>query len=197
MNQDGEMAAWREQWLGAGAGNIPESAVLKARVLDQSRRMRLALIAPVTVTVTIGGWLLARAAGSGTLLDIVLAVEGCLFIAIVWGASLWIARGTWVLLGKTTAAFLDLAIRRCHSNIAATRLGVGLYVAQLVAIFAVVWLVDPTVGLAEMAMSVRTLVLGWIGLPVYVGWTVWFGRRQRAELMRLLELRRQLEGDGG
>ena len=36
------------------------------------------------------------------------------------------------------------------------------------------------------------ILIGWIGLPVFFAWRLWFMQRQRAELARLLELEREL-----
>jgi hypothetical protein len=36
------------------------------------------------------------------------------------------------------------------------------------------------------------ILLGWIGLPAYVIWMIWFRRKLRAELTRLFDLKDQL-----
>jgi hypothetical protein len=43
--------------------------------------------------------------------------------------------------------------------------------------------------------SLPVTVIGWIGIPVVLAGLYWFGRRQRAELERLRELKRQLRSD--
>jgi hypothetical protein len=147
------------------------------------------------VTVGIGGHLLMQAVSSPQLTHILLAVEGWVFIAVVWAASLWIARGTWRPYGQTTAAFVDLAIRRCQSNLTATRVGMWLYCAQFVSASLLVWAIDNSPRpLSVLLTSWPVILLGWIGFPAYIVWMVWFRRRQRAELARLFDLKRQLTG---
>ena len=129
MNSDTELESWRSQWLATddGSTNASAAAALRRRTLQQSRRQRIGLIAPVLVTVIVGGSMLLRAAGSAQLIDVALAVECWLFIAVAWAGSLWIARGTWKPLGESTADFLQLSIRRCRANIRGAAFGIALY----------------------------------------------------------------------
>jgi hypothetical protein len=194
MNQDAELAAWRRHWQAKSEANdMPDLARLKEQVLRQSRRIRIGLIAPSLVTVGIGGHLISQAMRSGRLTDIVLAMEGWIFIIVVWAACLWVARGTWRPFGQTTAAFVDLAIRRCQSNLTATRLGMWFYCVQLVSVSLLVWAIETSPArLVMLLTSWPVILLGWIGLPTYMVWMAWFLGRRRAELARLLDLKRQL-----
>src|SRR5688572_7412341 len=108
MNHDAELAAWQRRWLaGSESSGTPDWAGLKKHVARQSRRIRIGLIAPSLVTVGIGSQLIMQAVRSARLTDILLAVEGWIFIIVVWAACLWVARGTWRPFGQTTAAFVD------------------------------------------------------------------------------------------
>lgn len=195
MNDDAQIAAWRREWQ---SGPQPrdtshEEERLKYRTYRQSRLLRVSLIPPILVTITVGGYIVVRAAASGAPMDVVLAVEGWIFIIGMWVGSLWFARGTWRPLGETTAAFVDLAIRRCQSSLKASRMGMWVYAAQLVA---VCFLVSAMEGYRARAIPLLTswpvILIGWIGLPAYVLWLRWFERGKRTELARLMEMKRQL-----
>ena len=199
MNHDAEFAAWRRQWQTApSSADTPAwAADIRERVTRQSRLMGVGLLGPILVTVIIGGLFTLRAASSGTRLDIVLAVECWLFIALVWAGSLWLARGTWRPLGQTTAAFIAVSIWRCESNIAGIRFGAGLYVGQLaLTTLLIAMFRDPPIETRALFFSWPVIVIGWIGLPAFLAWSLWYLRRQRAELAQLLELQRQLSSDG-
>jgi hypothetical protein len=193
MSIDVELDRWRRQWQGG-----PESATqagaaeaLRRRVLRDTRRIWLGLIAPILVTVGIGGWIALRALRSGQMVDVVLAVEGWLFIVVVWVGSLWIGRGTWRPLADTTAAFIDVSIRRGKANLRGVSFGAYLYVLQLLFIVLVMVFSSP-VGLVAVLTSPSTVLIGWLGLPLFLAWMLWFRRRQRARLEYLHGLRRQL-----
>jgi hypothetical protein len=151
------------------------------------------MIAPILVTIGIGGWIALRALRSGQVTDAVLAVEGWLFIAVVWAGCLWIGRGTWRPLSDTTAAFVDVSIRRCEANLRGALFGAWLYVLQLLAIV-LVMVVSSPLGPVAILTSPSTILIGWTGLPLFLAWMFWFRRRQRARLEYLRELRRQLLG---
>lgn len=188
MKQDVEYHAWQRQWQHEPE---PSSAYvwsgLEQRIHRQTQWNRIGLIAPIVVTVGMGGYLLKRAAETRQLTDILLAAEGWIFIAVVWAVCLWIARGTWAPFAQTTAAFVDLAIRRCRSNLKATHAGAWLYAAQLICLL----LLLPGRP-AVLLTSWPVIVLGWIGFPAYLIWLAGFHRRQHAELRRLQDLSRQL-----
>jgi hypothetical protein len=190
---DTELDVWRRQWQAGSAGpdNDPLAAELRERVARQSRRNRLGLIAPVHVTVLIGGGVIQHALSTGQAMDIAIAAECWLFIAVTWAAAIWTARGTWRPLGETTAAFLDLSIRRCQANMRAISLAIGLYIGQ----FAIMTLmIGSYSGLSPDAVlgSWPTTVLGGVVFPVLLLGGFWFRRRQRAELERLQRLQQEL-----
>ena len=68
-----------------------------------------------------------------------------------------------------------------------------LYVARLVSVILLVTAIENSQPrLVALLTSWPVLLLGWIGLPAYIVWMVWFRRSQRAELARLFDLKRQL-----
>ena len=199
MSRDAEFTAWRRQWQTTPpcADTPAWAAAISERVARQSRLMRVGLIGPILVTIVIGGLMLLRAVSSGTRLDLALAVESWLFIALVWAGSLWLARGTWRPIGQTTAAFVTVSIWRCESDIASIRLGVALYVGQLaLTTLLIAMFRDPPLDARALLFSWPMIVIGWIGLPVFVAWSFGYLRRRRAERARLLDLQRQLASDG-
>jgi len=194
MKSDTEMAQWSRQWrAGNDVGNDAGVAEdLKRRVTRDSRLLKVGLIAPILVTIGIGGGIILRAIRFASPADVVLAFEVSFFILVTWAGSLWLARGTWRPLAETTAAFIDVSIRRCRSNLRAASFGAWLYVCQLS--FVVVWKVSSSsIELSAALTAWPVILLGWIGLPVLLAWRSWFVRRQRAKLDRLLEIERQLK----
>ena len=72
--------------------------------------------------------------------------------------------------------------------------GMCLYVFQL--LFVALLLGFATnLGAIGVLTSPQMIVIGWIGLPSALVGAYWFRRRQGAQLERLLELKRQLQGD--
>lgn len=192
MNQNVELDQWRLLWQARADG--PNAADLRDRIERETRRRKAALVLPVLVTVIIGGWMTARAVTDTTVEDIVFAVETWLFIAVTWAGALWIDRGTWQPLGETTSAFVEISIRRCRSAIDGMRLGAGLYLGQL-AVLLMLKRSLSAIGWLELVTAWPVIVLGWIGLPLFLAASTWFVRRKRTELRRLLEMRGQFSGD--
>ena len=190
MDSNTDLDKWRVLWQTDPSRKRPTVAELRDRVMRETRRKRMMLLAPMVVTVAIGGWMTARALGSGRVDDVVLAVEAWLFMAVIWTGSLWIDRGTWQPLGDSTGAFLELAIRRSESTLRAMRFGVFMYLIQLTAVLS--WKVyssgaDP----ATLLRSWSAVVLGWIGLPFLIGLSVWYTRHKMTERHRLIALREE------
>jgi hypothetical protein len=190
MNTDLELDSWRRQWQRQPVRGAEE---LKESVLRETRRAKLGLLAPVAVTVVIGGWALFQAWRFPVPGAISLAISVWTCIAFAWAGSLWLARGTWRLRGETTAEFVALAIRRCESALRAVPFGITLYGLELAVM--VLWTLRAGTRLSELLHSPAFIVLGWLGGPIFVAGAIWYARRKRAELNRLLELRRQLGED--
>jgi len=196
MTSDGDLENWRRQWQGGSQLAVDADAVkqLRHRVLSETRGIKLGLLAPILITLVAGGAVLARALRTGQSHDILLAVESWIFIVVIWAGCLWIARGTWRPLAATTSAFVDVSIRRRESYIRGAAFGACLYVVQL--LFMVLAIADgsPT-GIAGTLTSKAVILFGWIGVPSVLWALYWFRRRQRTDLERLHELKRQLQGD--
>jgi hypothetical protein len=186
---------WRRVWQGRPESAVDEEAVerLRRRVLRETSSIKVGLIAPILVTLGVGGHLVWRAR-TGQAFDVFLAVESWLFIVVVWVVSLWVARGTYRPLADTTAAFVDVSIRRREANVRGATLGACLYVFQLVFLVLVMAAASPA-GIAAVLKSNAVIVLGWVGVPAGLAALYWFRRRQRADLERLRELKRQLQSD--
>jgi hypothetical protein len=187
MNANVDLDTWRQLWQARADG--PGAADLRDRVARETRRRHIAVIAPVLVTIVIGGWSVLRAIASPGLDNVLLAVETWIFIAVAWLGGLWIDRGNWRPLSDSTTAFVDISIRRCEATLRGLRFLVVMYVAQFV--FILLWKLQfDSTGFAELMASWPVIVLGWIAGPVLFGFVVWYGRAKRAELSYLLDLRR-------
>jgi hypothetical protein len=189
MNANGELDSWRVLWQ--AEVDAPSAADLRDRIARETRRKKILLIAPISVTLAIGGWVISRAMASARSEDVVLALETWLFIGIIWIGSLWIERGTWRPLADTTRGFVDLSIRRCQSIITGLRFATILYLAQLA--FILSWqLRDPSIAPEAILMSRPMILIGWAGVPGFLAFAVWFSRKKRQELVTLVDLQRQL-----
>jgi hypothetical protein len=196
MNTDVELQNWRQQWQSRPESADTADAVerLRNRVLRETRWLKVSLIAPILVTLVIGGGMTLRALRSEQPLDVLFAIETWVFIVVTWVGCLWIASGTWRPLADTTAAFVDVSIRRREANVRGAIFGVCLYVGQLVFVLVALGAPSPG-GLVALLTSSFVMVAGWIGVPVGVSIAYWFLRRQRADLEHLRELKRQLQSD--
>jgi hypothetical protein len=186
---------WRRVWQGRSESAVDEDAIerLRRRVLRETSSIKLGLIAPILVTLGVGGHIVWRAR-TGQAFDVFLAVETWLFIVVVWVGSLWIARGTYRPLADTTAAFVDVSIRRREANLRGATFGAWLYVFQFMFLVLAMAAASPA-GIAAVLTSNAVIVLGWVGLPTVIAGLYWFRRRQRTDLERLRELQRQLQSD--
>ncbi len=194
MSTDVELEKWRRHWQGgpADAPRADDVERLRRHVVRETRLIKLGMIAPVMVTVLIGGGAVLRALRSGEAIDVVLAVENWIFIIALWVGCLAIARGTWRPLADTTAAFVDLSIRRREANLRGATFGAWCYVLQFL-IVTVVMSIATSVEAVAVLTSWPVIVLGWVGVPSVFAALYWYRRRQRPELARLRELKRQLE----
>lgn len=196
MSNDVELESWRRQWQGGAPPTAATNGVeqLRRRVLRETRLIKWSLIAPLLVTFGVGGAMILRALRTEQPLDVWVAVETWIFIAVIWAGSLWIARGTWRPLADTTAAFVDVSIRRREANFRGAIFGLCLYVAQLAFTVVVLGSASP-VGVAGLLQSGFMIVAGWIGVPLALAVLYWYRRRQRRDLERLRALKRQLQAD--
>jgi hypothetical protein len=192
MNADLELDGWRRRWQAQPARF--DVVALKESVARETRRMKVMLLAPVGVTVGIGGWALIGALTRPTAASLSLAIGVWSFIVMAWAGALWLSRGTWRPQAETTDAFVEVAIRRCESAVQSVPLALALYVLQIV--FMLLWAprmlhVEP----AQVLLAPQMVLMGWIGLPVFTGFMIWYARRKRAELASLQAVRRQLSRD--
>jgi len=196
MTKDGELETWRRQWRGGSRSAVDTDAAerLRQRVLNETRGIKLGLLVPILVTLLAGGAVLASALRTGQSLDILLAVESWIFIVVVWSGSLWIARGTWRPLAETTAAYLEVSIRRREACCRGATFGASLYVVQLLIMVLAIAAASPG-GISATLTSGIVILVGWIGVPSIVAALFWFRARQLADLERLRELERQLRSD--
>jgi len=196
MTRDGELENWRRQWQSASQFVKDAGAAedLRSRVLRETRGIKLGLAWPILITLIVGGTVLWRALRTGQSLDVLVAIETGIFIVVVWVGSLWIARGTWRPLADTTAAFVEISIRRREAYLRGATFGACLYVAQLA--FTVLAIADTSPGGMIGALGSGAVILfGWIAVPGIVVLICWFRRRQRADLERLRKLEHQLRND--
>jgi len=192
MSIDPTLDAWRRQWQTEPAES--DNAILAMelkRIKRQTTRLKYGMSAPVLVTLVIGGGLLSYASHTGQIADIVMAVEGWLFILVIWAGLLWIARGTWRTYSETTAGFLELSIRRCRANLRAIPFTLWLYVVQFFIVI-LLKLQYSSAGAGVVLTAWPVILIGGVGFPALLAFGYWYGGKQRRKLAVLLDLQRQL-----
>lgn len=121
-----DLARWREQWRAEAAPPRLDLAKLRRRAKSRT----LGLLAYLVVGALVSGvgsaalfWVAAR---SGRALDFVVAAG--LTVLILWALlfELRSLQGLWRPTSETPAAFLDLAIGRCHRWLKVVRASWGL-----------------------------------------------------------------------
>jgi hypothetical protein len=186
MSVDAELEAWRREWQ-SEAPVLPD---LAATVQRQSWRMRLMLYADVLVTVVIGGGVTAWAARSPQPDMIVLAAAVWIFVGCAWLFARTNRKDCWAPAALTTAAFLDLSIRRCRASVAAAAFGTVLYFVELV--FCLGWVYHHKAQRAPFSisefLSSGTLVVIYVCTLAFVALVIRYRRMKRSELAGFLTL---------
>jgi hypothetical protein len=186
MNPDTELEAWRHEWQSETA--VP--ADLRRRVERQSRWLKITIAAEILVTVVIGGGVIALAAISPQPDMLVLAAATWSFIAVAWAFRLSVSRGLWSPAAMNTAAFVDLSIKRCRSQLKATVFGAGLFVVEIA--FCLGWIhrhSAPRAPLLAWLFGSWVNGLVWLFALVFFVFLAGYRRKKRAELEWLLGLR--------
>ena len=190
MNADTELEIWQEQWQ--SEASIP--ADLHRKVEQQSRQMRITLIADIVVTVAMGGgWTLWAFLSKDPGLALV-AVAVWIFLAAAWIFVLRVNRGLWRPSAMDATTFVDLSVKRCEGALKAVWFAGILFVAEIA--FDLTWIY---VRLSMKQSWWRWLLFGslrtdivWIGTVVFFSGLVWYRTRKSRELDRLLRLREEI-----
>jgi hypothetical protein len=191
MNVDNELEVWREQWQ--SDTTVPPD--LRRTVERQSRFMKIGLIADILVTITIGGAAIGWAVRAPQPGIVLLAVATWLFIGMAWTFTLTINRGAWSPSAHSTAAFVDLSVRRCRGRLTAVWFGAGLFVLQLV--FCLGWIYRNSAAHRQplptwLFFGSTSIDIVWVCSAAFFGFLIWYRRRKRAELASLLDVLEQV-----
>lgn len=180
MKADLELQAWREQWQ----ADTEVPADLRRKVERGSRNMRLLVAVEVIITAVLGGGSTVRAALEPRTEMRVLSAAIWLFLAAAWTFAIVNRRGNWSPAAVSATEFVNLSIRRCQRGMSASAFGAGLYFVEMA--FCLTWLYwDPARRgpLPALIFAVAT--------PVLLAGLARYRRMKRAEMDRLMELRRQ------
>ncbi|HEX5226322.1 MAG TPA: hypothetical protein VFW44_01370 [Bryobacteraceae bacterium] len=193
MNVDSELELWRREWQ--SEETVPLE--LRSKVERESRRMKIALIADVLVTVTIGGAMAGWAIRDPQPSIILLAAWTWVVIAAAWAFVVKTNRGNWSPSAEETAVFVELSVRRCRSKLVAMRFAVGLFLVQMAFVLGWVYNNSPVAGtpvLRWLAFSSVPIDIVWLSTAVFFGALAWYRRKERAELEYLFGLRENPDG---
>jgi hypothetical protein len=120
---------------------------------------------------------------------LVLAAATWSFIAVAWAFRVTNMRGLWSPSAMNTAAFVDLSVRRCRAQLAATLFGAGLFVCEMA--FCLGWIYQHVAArpplLPWLFGSWFNRVV-WLFSPAFFVFLAWYRRKKGAELAWLLNL---------
>ena len=184
MKLDLELAQWREQWQ--ASPEAPPLSDLSKRVARQSRFMRIAVAGDILVTIVIGGGTIVLAILDARPATAILAAITWILIAAAWIFGLSNRKDIWSPAASTTAAFLDLSIRRTQSNLRAATFGVILYAVNMT--FCLSWIYHESGPLSKnlMITIAGITIIFLAALKIY-------RRKKLTDLQYLLNLQRELE----
>ena len=190
MMVDSELQEWRRRWR--AQPSVPMG--LFKNVECGTSYIRRYRIAESLATVFLGGGAVFWALIHPSLNSSLLAVVTCLSIAIAWVFSIRETRGIWAAVAPTTAAYLDLSIRRCRWKMRDARYD---SIQSVVLAAVVLWISHGMIE--DLRGTPRPL---WVYAVLFVAITSVLvplfeskRRRAKAELERLIAIRRQLEAD--
>ncbi len=182
MKLDLELAQWREQWQ--ASPEAPPLTDLSKRVARQSRFMRIALAGDILVTLVIGGGTIVLAILNARPATTILAAGTWILIVAAWIFGLSNRRNTWSPAASTTAAFLDLSIRRAQSNLRAATFGAILYAVNMT--FCLSWIYHESGSLS------KTLMITIAGITIlFLAAVQIYRRKKRSDMHYLLNLQRE------
>ena len=190
---DTELRAWQREWREQA---LPATSVEElARSVQRGNRHAIYGTAAAALFTIIAIAPLIRRAIAGTIDSQFLA--GILtFVVLVWVTALWLARGTWRPRDESTAAFLDVSIRRCRAAMLGVPVAFVLYAAELIYVLLSMQRIEGA-DVASLLRSPQFVAVGWIGGPLYLAGQLWYGHRQRERLNRLRLLQTQLADPTG
>ncbi len=188
MNMDLELDAWREEWLRETA--VPPD--LRRKVERHSRWMRFMRLNEILITVVFGGGTVLWAVRVARADVFVFAALTWISLGMAWAFSLRNVRGLWSPAAESHAEFLQLSIRRCQAQIKSTLFASILYLFNLTFTLTWVYRIQAVPPLGAFLRSWRVCVVGAVTL-IFFGWLVWYRRAKQSELVRLLELQKELE----
>jgi len=179
MNLDSEIELWRTEWQ--SASEAPALAELRRRVARESLYMRILLVTEILVTIVIGGGSIVIAARDPRPANILLASATWLFITVAWIFALVSRRNSWTPVASTTAAFLELSIRRCHAALRSVIFGAILYAVEMT--FCLTWIFHETHALNWTTLLIVTLITA-----IFAIFLMRYRRKKRTELSYLKNL---------
>ena len=190
---DRELHAWQREWrqqplAAASAGQLAAS-VHRGTALARG----WTAVAAVLTVVSLLPLVIRAARGEA---DGRFVVGILVFVALVWISTLWLARGTWRPRDESTAAFLDVAIRRCRASLWGAPIGIVLYVAEIAYVLVSLHRIEG----GDWTRQLRTpgvIVVAFIVGPLYVAAQAWYSLRQREQLQRWRALQAASNGSSG
>lgn len=164
------------------------------RLVDAETRRHAAIVGTIAaLNLLVLAWALWRVLGGRSAGDWTGFVIAVAFSALVWALTLWLTRGQLTPRDESTAAYIELAIRRSRANVIAAPLGIGLFAAGLLI---GVWMRTALLG-QDIGTALRSgpmLMTGGVILPLYALFMGINALVHRRRLRRLRTLQQALAG---
>jgi hypothetical protein len=165
MNSNDELGDLKRLWREASPPGL-DVAALRRQVDAETRRHASIIGTVASLNLAALAWILWRVLDGGSVRGWTGLVTALAFSVVVWALTLWLTRGQRTPRDESTAAYLELAIRRSRANVIAAPLGIGLFAASLLI---GVWMRTTLTG-QDIGAAFRSgpmLVTGGVILPVY------------------------------
>jgi hypothetical protein len=193
MKED-EMAVWRRQWHGQPA--VPIDLIRK--IERETVRMRFGLLVLI-VPLLIGVIAIVGAIAKPSFLSILMACGMWLFIFMSWLFGNKNNKGIWAPAADTTAAYVDLAITRCRSNLSSFRF--ANVFSPLLTVFVLAAVYEGLADKLQKAADYIPLAFSFLWTIAVISFVLIILARKRkqvqVELDYWLDLRRRLQGEQG
>ncbi len=188
---DDELREWMADWQADPAPAAEVREAIRRRVRRQS--LVMILMAAGELAFACGGlllliWFVWRHPQP---IDIATMAGFCLLVVWAELCSLWYRRGVWRPSAETTAAYLDLSLRRCQRRLLALRAGWWLLAAEVALFIPWLWvhLDERPASPGDFAFTYGFLALMAGGMAAIL---VFLDRCTRRELQELEAVRRSL-----
>jgi hypothetical protein len=165
-----EWTAIAAAWQRHDAHLAVDPRTLEAKIRRDTTMMQRVLVVEIAFSLAVVAFTVWTLISESSPRGVLIAVDTCVVLAIVWAFALWGRRGLWQPSAESTREYLVVSRRRAELRLRAAWLALVLVVAQL---------------LVARAASVPSSLVQWLASIGWLVWAVWLRRRATRECRRL------------